>query len=178
MINLAREIDAPHLLPSAFYDLSRSSPSDCTAGYVDNDGLVHQLSREDLLELFKGREVASHFLLRFIFDELEGRGPSASCLLKDTTRWRTCEVAFQAIAFELLCDANGLSRQRHFDPLYAILDADLMDIRDNESEVDSRIEYRACEECRSEFGTVVTAAREQFWQRLPLWFGIELLNWG
>jgi hypothetical protein len=180
IINLAREINAPQFLPSAFYDLSRSPPSDCALGYAESsNGTVHQLSRQDLLNLLRGREHASRFLSTFIVNDLEGREPSDSCLWKndDTVMGRrTCQVAFEAVTFELLCDVNGLARKRHSDPLYAILDTELMQIRNDALGTENQVEYRACKNCRDEFGAAVNAAREDFWNSLPRWFGVSELT--
>ena len=38
---------------------------------------------------------------------------------------------------------------------------------------------RACEVCRGEYSTAVDAAREDFWQKIPGWFGMRVpANWG
>jgi hypothetical protein len=176
VINLARAIDSPELIPAALYDLARFSPSDAAAGYIcPKTSETHQLSHDDLMNLLKGREHASRFLSTFIVNELEGREPVASCIYQmeaDPSRRRICQAAFEAITFELLRD-NGVACNRSSDPLYAISDAEVMQTRDNAQ----NSVYRACEYCRSEFGSVVDAAREDFWQMLPHWFGVDLQTW-
>ncbi|KAJ6593865.1 hypothetical protein B0H19DRAFT_1205276 [Mycena capillaripes] len=171
VINLAREIQAPELLPSAFYDLSRCVVSETTAGYTNSENVVHQLSPQDLMSLLKGREHASRFLSTFIVNELEGREPSAACVHigdEDPAQRRACQAAFESITFEILRDVNGVTH-RSSDPLFAILDAELMQTRDDHISV-----LRACEFCRLEFGAAVDHAREEFWSRLPGWFGVDL----
>ncbi|KAH0589639.1 hypothetical protein H2248_005368 [Termitomyces sp. 'cryptogamus'] len=180
IINLARAVNASELLPAAFYDLSRSSPSACAAGYTcPSTFTTHQLSDADLLSLLRGKEHSSRFLSTFIVKELEGREPSMSCIHRmelDVARRRICQAAFEAITFEILRDINGPTCQRSSDPLFAILDAELMQTREDPlGRLNSAL--RACEFCRSEFGAAVDAAREDFWQALPTWFGIDPVVW-
>ncbi|KAF5348722.1 hypothetical protein D9758_006790 [Tetrapyrgos nigripes] len=179
MINLARSINAPELLPSAFYDLSRNSPSQTMAGYFcPETEHVHQLSQDDLFNLLKGREHASRFLSTFLVNFLEGRLPCQDCVFKhqkDASLRRRCLAAFEAITFEILRDVNGVVCQRSSDPLFAIMDTELM-----QAKADSRqiINMRPCDFCRADYGPVVDAAREEFWNMLPEWFGIVVSNWG
>ncbi|KAJ6609880.1 hypothetical protein B0H10DRAFT_1812617 [Mycena sp. CBHHK59/15] len=172
VINLARAIHAVEILPSAFYDLSRCVVSETTAGYTDSENVLHQLSQDDLMSLLKGREHVSRFLSTFIVNELEGREPSALCINgrdEDSAQIRACQAAFEAITFEILRDVNGVTH-RSSDPLFAIVDAELMQTRDDTQ----ASALRACEFCRLEFGAAVDQAREEFWSKLPLWFGIDL----
>ena len=180
VINLARETDAPELLPSAFYDLCRCPPSDIAAGYTcPRSSRHHSLSPEDLMRIFKGKEHASRYLSTFVVNELEGRQPSATCIYmaeKDPVRRRTCQAAFEAITFEILRDVNGVVCHRSSDPLFAIVDAELMQTRQDSSFAPG-ISLRACEHCRAEFAAIVDAVREEFWNKLPLWFGLQVPNW-
>ncbi|KAJ7497259.1 hypothetical protein FB451DRAFT_1163223 [Mycena latifolia] len=174
VINLARAVHAPELLPSAFYDLSRCIVSETTAGYTDSANVVHQLSPDDLMSLLKGREHASRFLSTFIVNELEGREPSANCIHnrdEDAGQRRACQAAFESITFEILRDVNGVTH-RSSDPLFAIVDAELMQTRDDTHGHGSVL--RACEWCRLEFGAAVDSSREEFWSKLPAWFSVEL----
>ncbi|KAJ7901791.1 hypothetical protein B0H14DRAFT_2668451 [Mycena olivaceomarginata] len=171
VINLARVIQAPELLPSAFYDLSRGVVSETTAGYTDSESTLHQLSQEDLMNVLKGREHASRFLSTFIVNELEGRAPSVNCVHggdEDTGHRRACQAAFESITFEILRDVNGITH-RSSDPLFAIVDAELMQTRDDAHSI-----LRACEFCRLEFGAAVDQARAEFWGKMPCWFGVDL----
>ncbi|KAJ7188311.1 hypothetical protein C8R46DRAFT_16902 [Mycena filopes] len=173
VINLARAIQAPELAPSAFYDLSRCVVSETTAGYTDGDNVVHRLSAEDLMSLLKGREHASRFLSTFIVNELEGRQPSENCVHhrdEEPAQRRACQAAFESITFEILRDVNGVTH-RNSDPLFAIVDAELMQTRETQGQMSV---LRACEFCRLEFGSAVDLAREEFWHKMPAWFGVEL----
>ncbi|KAG2148312.1 hypothetical protein BD769DRAFT_1411466 [Suillus cothurnatus] len=171
IINLAREIDYLPLLPSAMYDLTRSTPSEAAIGFVSPfTGMNIRLEYADLLTVLKGREQASRFFSTFIVNNLEGRQPSRWCLM-------TCQIAFEAITFELLRDINGIISNRTSDPLYAMTEAEQMQIRDDllNSEVSP---MKTCEHCRVEFGAVVDAAKEDFWKKLPKWFDIDVSPWG
>ncbi|KAH8828408.1 hypothetical protein DL96DRAFT_1528184 [Flagelloscypha sp. PMI_526] len=173
LINLARKVNAPALLPAAFYDLSRSSPSDIANGYFCSITQQHHyLTELDLLNALKGREQGSRFLSTFIVSELEGREPMNNCIFKhdlDSHRRRACQTAFEAVTFEILRDVNGVVCQRSADPLFAILDTELMQTKERPGGP----AFRTCEVCRVEFGNVVDHARTELWSRLPDWFGLE-----
>ena len=180
VINLARTANALELLPSAYYDLSRSSPSDCAAGYVcATTSEMHYLSDNDLLVVLRGKEHASRFLSTFIVKELEGRDASPFCELQsdlDASRKRICQAAFEAVTFEILRDVNGVVCHRSSDPLFAIMDAEMMQTREDTMGRPYLV-LRACEACRAEFAVAVDVSREEFWQRLPQWFGIDPQVW-
>jgi hypothetical protein len=177
VINLARAVDAPYLLPSAFYDLSRCYPSDTAVGYkCPRTQETHHLSELDLTNLLKGKEYAARFLSSFILNDLENREPAANCMYKtdsDPLRKRHCQAAFEAIAFEILRDVNGVVYHRSSDPLFAIMDAELMQSREDLAGVSMRV----CDSCLSGFGAVIDSTREEFWRKLPQWFGLTLQSW-
>lgn len=180
VINLARASNALELLPSAYYDLSRSSPSECAAGYTcPVTSETHHLSDNDLLILLQGKEHAARFLSAFIAKELEGRDASSFCEYQpdlDASRNRICQAAFETVTFEILRDVNGVICHRSSDPLFAILDAEMMQTRED---VSGRpyLALRACEACRAEFAFAVDVSREEFWRKLPNWFGIDPRVW-
>jgi len=181
IIQLAREIDYPPLLPSAMYDLSRTSPREAAIGIQSPvTGKYIKLEYVDLLSVLKGRENTSRFLSAFIVQELEERQPSRWCLRrKDVhpTNRRTCRIAFEAITFELLRDIGGIVNHLTSDPLYALSETGQMQIRDDPlgGEAPS---MKTCVTCKSEFKAVVDTAREEFWRMLPEWFGVEVSSWG
>ncbi|KAF4620683.1 hypothetical protein D9613_000219 [Agrocybe pediades] len=183
VINLAKETGANELLPSAFYDLSRCAASEIATGYLpqgsSDRSQMHVLSDECLLNALRGREHASRFLSTFVVNELEGREPSQNCTHKNDTdpfRKRICQATFEATTFEILRDVNGVVFHRSSDPLFAIMDADLMQTRTDSTRLN--LLHRACEACRLEFTASVDAAREEMWHKLPLWFGItDLQSW-
>ncbi|PPQ90553.1 hypothetical protein CVT25_015867 [Psilocybe cyanescens] len=184
VINLAKETGATELLPSAFYDLSRCTASEIATGYLPVGGSdrseLQTLSDEDLMNALRGREHASRFLSTFVVNELEGRDASANCVHRadpDPFRKRICQATFEATTFEILRDVNGVVFHRSSDPLFAIMDADLMQTRSDSTHGRLSLLHRACEPCRLEFTAAVDAAREDMWHKIPAWFGIELPTW-
>ena len=153
----------------------------------------HALSDADLLRALKGREHASQFLSMFIVTELEGRVPSANCVhlasnpggdpTTNTNRRTVCQVTFEATTFEVLRDVNGVVFHTSSDPLFAMMDADLMQRSpggSNAGGVNGQAAngrpgslHNACEPCRMEFASAVDVAREEMWHRLPRWFGVD-----
>lgn len=141
---------------------------------------MQYLSDEDLMKALKGREHASRFLSTFVVNELEGREASAGCLYRNDTepfRKRICQATFEATTFEILRDVNGVVFHRSSDPLFAIMDADLMQSRSDSPNGRLGLLHRACEPCRLDFTASVDAAREEMWRKLPMWFGIHPLAW-
>ncbi|KIK67489.1 hypothetical protein GYMLUDRAFT_238767 [Collybiopsis luxurians FD-317 M1] len=179
IINLARSVNAHELLPSAFYDLSRFSISHTAAGHVARGSKeCHQLSEEDLFNILKGREDASRFLSTFLVNQLEGRKPSSDCIYLragNHPRRRFCQVAFENIFYNVLRDTNNLVRYRSCDPLFSIMEAYTMNERDDGGR---GVILRPCESCRSELRVEIEAARDEFWQALPIFFNIQVSSWG
>jgi hypothetical protein len=179
-VNLAREVDAAELIPAAFYDLCRLLPSVVATGYTDPfDSTCHRLTSRDLVLFLRGREAASRFFSTFVVDELENRRASNSCFNRrqqDPAQRRLCMGAFQLITFELLQDVNGLITGRIADPLFAM--QEVLNLQADPGTPEARNLFRACDSCREELVVSVHAARKQFWDSLPEWFGIEVTNWG
>ena len=179
---MARETSTTELLPSAFYDLSRCAASEIASGYLapgaGDRAQLHLLSDEDLMNTLRGREHASRFLSTFVVNELEGREVCAGCVHRNETdpfRKRICQATFEATTFEILRDVNGVVFHRSSDPLFAIMDADLMQTRNESASGRLNLLHRACEPCRVEFTASVDAARDEMWRKLPIWFGISNL---
>ncbi|CDO76729.1 hypothetical protein BN946_scf184796.g23 [Trametes cinnabarina] len=180
VINLAREVGAYDILPSAFYDLSRCLPSQLMDGFLDADGVRHQLNDDDVGKVLRGKEHCSRYFSTFIVTELEGRGPSVNCLHRNEVQpsvRRTCQMAFESVTFELIRNVNGMASSRH-DPLFTISDSIVMQTRDDQPGVENKASHRACEACRLEYLAVVQAVREAFWRQLPAWFEVHVKNWG
>src|ERR1700678_4042188 len=184
VINLAKEINTPELLPSAFYDLSRASPSKIATGDVPPGPIgrseVHILADHELINALKGREHTSHYLSTFVVNDLESRECSVGCLHRhepDPFRRRICQATFEATTFEILRDVNGVVYHRSSDPLFAMMDADLMQTRNESGGSRLYFLHRACEPCRLEFTASVENAREEMWSKLPFWFNIDLPSW-
>ena len=121
------------------------------------------------MSTLRGREHASRFLSTFVVHELECRNFSEGCLFPNEQN-RICRTAFETTTFEILRDVNGIVCNRTTDPLFAILDAELMQNRSN-------FLQRACEPCRMEFTASADNNREEMWSKLPIWFNVDLLSW-
>lgn len=182
MIALAEAVNAPALLPSAFYDLSRYLASDIVAKYVDaQTNSSYSVSNENLYKILRGKEQSARYFSTFIVNSLEGRTPSKHCVHrhdKQTSRKRRCQVAFETITLGILRDANGIVLNHNSDPLFALSDSLLMQTKTDQPGLDNTMVYRACEACRMEYGVLVQAARDEFWMRLPEWFELTIENWG
>ncbi|KAI0268620.1 hypothetical protein BC834DRAFT_820707 [Gloeopeniophorella convolvens] len=180
IVNLAREVDAPELIPAAFYELCRLLPSVVVTGHTDPfDTKSYRLSTGDLVLLLQGREAASRFFSTFIVNELENRRPSDSCFNRrhqEPAQRRVCTGAFQLITFELLQDVNGLITGRTADPLLAM--QEVLSMQADLGTLEARNVFRACDACRQELTMSVHTARNRFWDSLPEWFGIEVPSWG
>ncbi|KAI0081861.1 hypothetical protein K474DRAFT_1586594 [Panus rudis PR-1116 ss-1] len=181
IIALAEVINAPELLPSAFYDLSRYLPSQLVAPYTDpSTSAIYVLSAANVYKVLKGKEQSARYFSTFIVNELEGRMPAKWCIYRNEaqpSRKRNCQVAFETITLGILRDSNGLVLNLNSDPLFAIADSLLMQTRDDSPGTDNKSAFRACEACRLEFGSVVQAAREEFWSKIPEWFDLTVENW-
>lgn len=132
------------------------------------------------MSALKGREHASRFLSTFVVNELEGRDCSLACLHRneqDPFRKRICQATFEATTFEILRDVNGIVYHRSSDPLFAMMDADLMQNRNESGIARLNLLHRACEPCRAEFTASVDNAREELWSMLPVWFDVDLPSW-
>ncbi|PSS37870.1 hypothetical protein PHLCEN_2v338 [Hermanssonia centrifuga] len=182
IIELAREVDAPELLPAAFYDLSRYLPSQLAAGYTDpHTAVTHYLSAADLFKVFRGKEQAARCFSTFIVKELEGRSVSEFCLNRHEihpSRKRRCQIAFEAVTYSLIQDINGLVLNRNSDPLFAVADSLHMQTRGDVPGVENRAAIRACEACRLEYGELVENMRQDMWRRIPEWFELDVSKRG
>ena len=180
LIQLVRQAGAPQLLPSAFYDLSRSLPTQLMEGYLCSSGKHYTLTHDDLCRVLRGKEQAARYFSTFIVTQLEGRAPSQFCTRRNEVHLharRACQMAFEAVTFELIRDVNGMVCNRNNDPLFSIGEAITMQTRGDQPGMENRAPYRACEACRMELGAAIVAAREEFWRQLPTWFELEVENW-
>ncbi|TFK74064.1 hypothetical protein BDN72DRAFT_123245 [Pluteus cervinus] len=180
VINLAQSTNTLALLPAAFYDLCRYPPSEAVAGLIASPSSEPEyLTDEDLMRLLRGKEHASRFLSTFIVNHLEGREPSLHCIYRrdnSPARRRHCQAAFEAMTFEILRNLNGVICHRTLDPLAAILDIDLTQLRTNTT-VQPTSGYCVCDRCRLAYEEVVEQAREELWRKLPVWFDIDIHCW-
>ncbi|TFK54362.1 hypothetical protein OE88DRAFT_1625221 [Heliocybe sulcata] len=181
IINLAREVDALELLPSAYYDLSRYLPSQTTLGSTFAEGYSPELlPHDDLVNTLRGREYAARFFSTFIVNHLEGRKSSQLCSYRNEqkpNKRRRCQMAFEQVTFEILRGVSGFTCNRNSDPLLALWDTIAMQTREDVPGQENRTGLRACDMCRFEYNVLVGSARAEFWSKLPEWFGVTVANW-
>ncbi|KAK7692666.1 hypothetical protein QCA50_004299 [Cerrena zonata] len=182
IIDLAQAVNAPSLLPSALYDLSRYMPSQIVSDYIDiPTGQSYSVAPEMLSKILRGKEKSARYFSTFIVNALEGRTPSKHCVYRfniQPSRKRSCQVAFETITMGILRDVNGIVLNHNSDPLFALHDSILMQTKADLAGTENNAVYRACESCRLEYGALVQEAREDFWRRLPEWFDLPVENWG
>lgn len=78
VINLARQLDLPRLLPSAFYLAAQLSEEILVLGYKDDGGRQWRLSREDLYKCLVGRSSLHERDIHYLTAR-----PCTDCLRRD-----------------------------------------------------------------------------------------------
>jgi hypothetical protein len=189
VIDLAIELELMELLPAAFYDLSRYGPSRIYAGTtfsVDPETgtiastprskrslppptSVKKLEPPFLTWALRGREQAQLYMLTFVEQQVQNRRASDHC--QNRLR-KECVDSFYFIALNLLRSIGGIAMGRDADPLFSLIQAMEMLIREDFSDGEKRCSLEVCESCKEEFRESCTNAREEVWNQLPIWFGL------
>lgn len=182
IINLAREIDAPSLLPAAFYDLSRNSfaqiyePNEDDALYRPNP--PPPLSFQDTQRLCLGKEHAQQVITILIQNMGSGhyfRHAQKTLLLPQGRRSPFGLICVSAAACrkdfaELVTLATQhylFDRERgHCDPLY---------VADELGQLKSA-EFSECKACANALESWAARERERIWKMIPDWFRLEPLG--
>ncbi|KZT21146.1 hypothetical protein NEOLEDRAFT_1158295 [Neolentinus lepideus HHB14362 ss-1] len=168
VINLAREVNAPTLLPAAFYDLSRHPFSKIFES-------PHSLSLPDLQKLALGKEAAQHTVTALI-QSLGSSPPPTSpppsfnmhrrkhsgsriCLSAAACRKDFGELVDLATQHYLMDRERG-----HADPLYVAEELGQL----------KSVEFSECEACAKSLEMWAARERERIWNLIPLWFRLEL----
>ncbi|OAX37638.1 hypothetical protein K503DRAFT_771291 [Rhizopogon vinicolor AM-OR11-026] len=182
IIQLALELNLDAFLPSAFYDLSRYSPSKVFAGTRgpppifstegDPRGQRVRLSDKYLCQTFVGRECAQMYIHTFLEVELRARHPSAYCLNAGRSNAVHCSESFYFIHLNTLRSVGGIAAGRDADPLYTLLQALQMLERTDFSDGVSECGLKLCPTCKADFTEVVKKARLGVWELIPEWFGL------
>jgi hypothetical protein len=193
VIQLAREVNAPSLLPSAFYHLSR-----CTFAHIfeedreqrdsrveeTEEGVEHvkspptttmepqQLSLTDTQRLAMGKEAAHHAITSLISamgnsQFLRHANPGSH--LRKTADGRTCVSAaacrkdFSELV-DLATQHYLFDREKGFsDPLYVA--EELGQLKSAESS--------ECKACARNLESWAAKERDRLWKLLPMWFRLE-----
>ncbi|KAH7885812.1 hypothetical protein F5I97DRAFT_1808537 [Phlebopus sp. FC_14] len=191
VINLAREVNAPALLPSAFYDLSRYHFSQIFdhGESFEESAWQCSLSPADLQRLALGKEASQHAITTLI----QSVGSHAHPLHGSPTGYqptsqgythRTCKRDFSELV-ALATQHYLFDHERGCtDPLYVAeeLGQPLYDLgQPLHSEEYGRLggsrrssEQAECQACARALEMWAARERERMWKMIPLWFRLDV----
>ncbi|TFK52098.1 hypothetical protein OE88DRAFT_1658894 [Heliocybe sulcata] len=170
VINLAREVNAPTLLPAAFYDLSRQPFSQIFSHRT-------ALSLPDLQNLALGKESSQHAVTSLIQSLGTSPQPTSppptynynSHRRKHSAGSRLCVSAaacrkdFSELV-DLATQHYLMDRERGYaDPLYVAEELGQL----------KSVEFSECEACAKTLEMWAARERERIWHMIPLWFRLE-----
>lgn len=172
MIDLAREVDAPSLLPSAFYDLSRCSFAQIFETNDNESGKsLAGLSTADMQRLCLGKEVIQNTitaLIRSMGTGHHSRQQSAAhshlrksngiCLSAAACRKDFMELVDLATQHYLFDRERGCG-----DPLYVAEELGQL----------KSAEFSECKACAKSLESWAAREREKMWKMIPYWFRLE-----
>lgn len=179
MISLAREVDAPSLLPAAFYDLSRNSFSQIFEPTEDDPLYRSQppppLSSPDMHRLCLGKEAAQHAITTLI--QNMGRSHFFRYTHKNSLYMQGRRVSSGSICISAAAcrkDFNDLvnlatqhylfDRERGYcDPLYVAEELGQL----------KSAEFSECKACAIALESWAAKEREKMWKMIPYWFRLE-----
>jgi hypothetical protein len=187
VIRLALDLNIPSILPAAYYDLSRYSCSRIMGGVVpsvsaferyQNPGSVKKpltLTRLQFTQIAKGRESGQDYMANFISTSLWSRKPSPDCSYKNDLKnpSQPCQESFYFIMLNVLRSIGGIAFGRDADTLFSLIQAIEMLSRTDFSDGEKRSGLRMCIPCKLEFATCAARARQEVWESLPAWFGLD-----
>ena len=190
MINLAREIEAPELMPSAFYDLSRYPYSQIFGSSATDDeqdpltvGASRRatLSPSDIQKLALGKEAASHAVTWLIQSMAHGTHREARHLSAPAFSYgySHAETHKRRRSAGLICTSASACRKdfaelvelatQHYlfdrergcaDPLYVAEELGQLKGAD----------FSECRACARSLETWAAREREKMWKLIPAWF--------
>lgn len=168
LINLAREIDAPSLLPSAFYDISRLSFTQILETNNDEPVSLERLSMADMQRLCLGKEAMQHTITALIRNMGTGsyirqqstahsqfRKASSMCLSVAACRKDITELVDLATQHYLFDRERGYA-----DPLYVAEELGQL----------KSAEFSECKACAKLLESWAAREREKIWRMIPHWF--------
>jgi hypothetical protein len=180
VINLAREIDAPSLLPSAFYDLSRYSYAQMFEPAEDDPFSESQsLSLSDMQKLALGKEASQQAitsLIQSMGNSVYQHPPlqhhstshtpySGAHLRKSCSSAAACRKDFSELV-ELATQHYLFDRERGcWDPLYVA--EELGQLKSAE------LSGSECKACAKTLETWAAREREKIWKLVPMWFRLD-----
>ncbi|KAK2463675.1 hypothetical protein APHAL10511_004426 [Amanita phalloides] len=178
VINLAREVNAPSLLPAAFYDLSRRPYTQIFEANVDDPFYLADptqcLSMDDLRRLCLGKEAIQQAITALIqamsnsqhIRQGQHHGPltqsrkhpSAVCISAATCRKDFSELVELATQHYLFDRERGC-----WDPLYVAEELGQL----------KSAEFSECIACARSLEAWAGRERERLWKLMPQWFRLE-----
>lgn len=176
VINLAREVNAPCLLPAAFYDLCRYSYTQIYEPTEDEP--LYQsppsppLLPLDMQRLALGKEAAQHNITALIqtmgHAQTHIRAQTHTHIRKSSSGGVCVSAAACRKDFSELIDLATqhylFDRERgHSDPLY---------VSEELGQLKSA-EFSECKACARSLETWAAREREKMWRMIPLWFRLE-----
>ncbi|KAI0915235.1 hypothetical protein AcW1_007097 [Taiwanofungus camphoratus] len=181
IISLAREIHAPELLPSAFYDLSRYHYTQIYEPSEDEPlrSMLepHSLSSSDMVKLALGKETSQNIVTSLIQGMASGshRENASSSQSRMVSRHRqkssgqicvsaaACRKDFSELV-ELASQHYLIDRERGCsDPLYVAEELGQL----------KSAEFSECKACSNSLETWAARERERMWRLIPSWFRLE-----
>lgn len=179
MISLAREVDAPSLLPAAFYDLSRYSFSQIFEPHEDEPLYrpppLPSISAHDMQCLCLGKESAHQTITSLI--QAMGNGLHIRQMQQHPThahKRRTSSglVCISAAACRKdFCELVDLATQHYLfdrergycDPLYVAEELGQL----------KSAEFSECKACAKSLEAWAAREREKIWRSISTWFRLE-----
>ncbi|KAI0085843.1 hypothetical protein BDY19DRAFT_996503 [Irpex rosettiformis] len=190
VIQLAKELDLYHLLPSAYYDLSRYGPRRIVSGCPDSslslkvkslkdsqassptEAKTAYLTRSELHMVLLGREAGQRFLSSFIEAELTSRPISADCTNKHHDDGRLCRESSYYVMLNVLRAIGGITHGRDADPLFTLMQTVEMLSRTDFTDGVRRCGLKICGACKADLTECAGRARKHVWALIPEWFGL------
>jgi hypothetical protein len=150
---------------------SPSSSSRFASPMLVQDTLPVQLSRDDLVLAFRGREMMQRSVSAFLSSHVKNRMPAYGCAVPGGGQ--ACRDAFYFITFNTLRAVGGIAAGRDGDPLFTL--GQMIEMLHHTEWVDGQYlrGLPVCGKCRDEFIPTVHAGRQAIWDQIPEWFGLE-----
>ncbi|KAF9485476.1 hypothetical protein BDN70DRAFT_795624 [Pholiota conissans] len=184
VINLAREVNAPSLLPAAFYDLSRYSIAQIFEPTEDEplyrSPPAPPLPLHDVQRLILGKEASQHTITTLIQSMGNGQyirhaQTNALGALSHSSHTRknsangvcvsaaACRKDFTELV-DLATQHYLFDRERGcYDPLYVAEELGQL----------KSAEFSECKACAKSLEAWAAREREKIWKMIPLWFRLE-----
>lgn len=189
IIDLARELSLPELLPAAYYDLSRYGPRRIVSGTPtpfpvirppqesDSSKLESEetttllvLKHDDLKLVFQGRESGQRYIAKFIDEQLVSRPLSADCQNRHVDAGRVCRESSYYVMLNILRAVGGISHGRDADPLFTLTQVVDMLSRTDFTDGVRQCGLKMCSACKVDLSECVDKARNEVWDMFPEWF--------